>query len=437
MSKSLASIFKPIFHNQAAGGIILLICALISLSAANIPALSFLHEFWHEKASIQIAGFNLEMSIGHWINDGLMAIFFFVVGLEIKREMLVGELSSFKQAALPIFAAVGGMVFPALIFAVLNWSNPESINGWGVPMATDIAFALGILSLLGKRVPVGLKVFLTALAIVDDLGAIIVLALFYPSHDLQLNMLLYAAIVVLFLYILNRNRVHNVLLYIIPGVILWYFVYQSGIHATIAGVILALTIPAKTSINEVRFYVAVTSLIDKFKAAGNSEVEVLANPEQQHIIHKINNSVQQINPLIHKFESSLHPWVVWLIMPIFALANAGVPLSGEIFALPIAPVASGIFLGLLVGKPVGIFLLSFIAVKLKIAELPQGSKWSQIFALGVMAGIGFTMSIFINGLAFQDAEIINIGKITILITSFVAAIVGSLTVMATTKKITE
>ena len=321
MTLEARNFFNQFLHNESIGGVLLLICAIISLLCANVPSLGFLHELWHKEAGITIGDFSLTMKIEHWINDGLMAIFFFVVGLEIKREMLVGELSSFKHAALPIFAAVGGMIVPALIFALFNNGTP-SANGWGIPMATDIAFALGILSLLGKRVPVGLKVFLTALAIVDDLGAIVVLAIFYPTHTLHFNMLLYAALVVLFLMILNRNKVRNVLLYILPGFLLWWLILQSGIHATIAGVILALTIPSRTVINEVKFSVRIKYLLAKFKDVSNSEVEVLANPQQQHIIHQIDKHVQEINPLMHKFEAALHPWTTFLIMPLFALANS-------------------------------------------------------------------------------------------------------------------
>ena len=382
---------------------------------------------------ISIGSFSLNMKIEHWINDGLMAIFFFVVGLEIKREMLVGELSSFKHAALPIFAAVGGMIVPALIYSLFNGGTP-SANGWGIPMATDIAFAIGILSLLGNRVPVGLKVFLTALAIVDDLGAIIVLAIFYPTHALHFDMLLYAALVAGFLYLLNRNKVRGTLFYIIPGVVLWWLILQSGIHATIAGVILALTIPSKTLINEVRFSVRMKYLLQKFKDVSNSEIEVLANPHQQHIIHQMDNHIEEINPLMHKFESALHPWVTFAIMPIFALANSGVELSGGLMQDSIPPVAIGIFLGLFLGKPIGIFLFSLISVKLKFAELPSGTNWKQVFALGMIAGIGFTMSIFIDSLAFDDQNLVNIGKAAILGTSSIAAILGLLAVSLTCRK---
>ena len=421
-------------HNEAIGGILLMICAVVALMCANIPQLGFLHELWDTNVGINIGSFSLEMSLELWINDFLMAIFFFVVGLEIKREMMVGELSSLKQASLPILAAVGGMVVPAIIYSAFNISDPESASGWGIPMATDIAFALGVLSLLGKRVPLGLKVFLTALAIVDDLGAIIVLAIFYPTHALHFDMLLYAAIVVLLLFILNRNKVNNPVMYLVPGLFLWYFIFQSGIHATIAGVILALTIPSKTVINEVRFSVSTKYWLDKFKQVSNSEVEVLANPEQQHILHQMEKNVKNMSPLMHKFEAGLHPLVTFFIMPVFALANAGVALSGDLFAIPVPSVATGIFFGLLCGKPLGIFLFSLAAVKMRIAELPQGTNWKQIFALGIIAGIGFTMSIFIDGLAFSNENLVNIGKAAILGTSLVAALAGCAAVYFTSPK---
>lgn len=425
--------FNKFLHNESIGGILLLICAIISLVCANVPQLNFLHEIWKQEAGITIGSFALNMKIEHWINDGLMAIFFFVVGLEIKREMLVGELSSFKHAALPIFAAVGGMLVPAAIYTIFNNGTP-SANGWGIPMATDIAFAIGILSLLGNRVPVGLKVFLTALAIVDDLGAIIVLAIFYPTHALHFDMLLYAALVALLLYTFNRNKVRGLLWYIVPGIVLWWLILQSGIHATIAGVILALTIPSKTVINEVRFSVRMKYLLQKFKDVSNSEIEVLANPAQQHIIHQMDNHIEEINPLMHKFESALHPWVTFLIMPVFALANSGVELAGGLFQDSIPTVALGIFFGLLMGKPLGIFLFSLLSVKLGLAELPAGTNWKQIFALGVIAGIGFTMSIFIDSLAFADPVLVNIGKAAILGTSSLAAVLGLVAVSATCRK---
>lgn len=430
----LHTIYSNFIHNESIAGILLFISAILALVFANFPYFADFLKIWDLNAGISIGTFNFNLTISQWINDALMAIFFFVVGLEIKREMLVGELSNIKQAVLPIFAAVGGMIFPAIIYFSLNASHPEASNGWGIPMATDIAFALGIMSLLGKRAPLGLKVFLTALAIVDDLGAIIVLAIFYPTHALHLDMLGYAAIVVAILIVLNRSRVHNALAYIILGILLWYFVFESGIHATIAGVILAMTIPYKTKINEVGFYVMGKNLIEKFKKAGHSEVEVLANPEQQQIITLLHEKVESVDPLMHRFEHTLHPWVSFFIMPIFALANAGVVISSDFLSWPPDSVMLGIFLGLIIGKPVGIFLLSLISVKLKLAELPANTKWIQVLAMGIVAGIGFTMAIFIDGMAFDNQAITDIGKIAILGTSVVAAVLGYLAILLTTKK---
>lgn len=422
-------------ESQTSGGLVLLVCTIIALIVANVPSLQHLQEIWHLDAGISVGSFKLEMSIMHWINDALMAVFFFVVGLEIKREMLVGELSSLKKATLPIFAALGGMLVPAAIYAFFNAGTPTS-NGWGIPMATDIAFAVGVISILGKRCPSPLKIFLLALAIVDDLGAIIVLALFYPSHEISFLYMGLALLVFVILIGFNRAKIDNPFVYVIFGLVLWYFVFRSGIHATIAGVLLAITIPSKTTINEVRFYVKMKHLMDKFKESGNSEVEVLANPKQLETIHDINEEVDAINPLMHRFESALHPISNFLIIPLFALANAGVALDGSVLSMsPLPPVVPGIFFGLLLGKPIGITLFSFISVKTKLAEMPAGVPWKQVFAIGIVAGIGFTMSIFVDNLAFSDPVALNIGKATILVTSFVSAICGMAAIFLTTKKI--
>lgn len=422
-------------ESQTSGGLVLLICTVIALVVANVPALQHLQELWHVEAGISIGNFKIEMSLMHWINDALMAVFFFVVGLEIKREMLVGELSSVKKATLPIFAALGGMLVPAAIYAIFNHGTPTS-NGWGIPMATDIAFAVGVISILGKRCPSALKIFLLALAIVDDLGAIIVLALFYPSHELNFVFMGLALVVFLILILFNKMKVNSPYVYMMFGLVLWYFVFRSGIHATIAGVLLAITIPSKTTINEVRFFVKVKHLLEKFKENGNSEVEVLANPKQMEVIHDINEEVDAINPLMHRFESALHPISHFLIIPLFALANAGVTLDGSILQMsPMPAVVPGIFFGLLLGKPIGITLFSYISVKTGLAELPGGVPWKQIFAIGMVAGIGFTMSIFVDNLAFSDPVHLNLGKAAILVTSFVSAICGMLAVLLTTKKV--
>ncbi len=384
---------NSLLQKESTAGILLLICTMISVALASFPETEWINDIWDKEGSIKIADFSLDMSLRHWVNDALMAIFFFSVGLEIKREMLFGQLTSLKKSSLPVMAAIGGMAVPALIYSIFNAGEADTAGGWGIPMATDIAFAIGIISLLGSRVPANLKIFLTALAIVDDLGAIIVLAVFYPSHALHLGWLIYAGIIMVILFIFNRARLQNRLLYIIPGILMWYFTYRSGIHATIAGVMLASLIPAKCS------------------EEGKED------------------------SLMHKFIHGLHPAVNFLIIPLFALANAGVAIDFGIFGSEgIPPVSLGIFFGLLIGKPLGIFLLSFIGVKTGAASLPEGVTWGQVAAMGLLGGIGFTMSIFINSLAFSDPVITDIGKMSILLTSAIAAVTGLFALDMTCRK---
>ncbi len=423
-------------HNQSTGGIILLACAVISLLVANIPSISHLQRVWDVEAGFTFGDFSLKMTLLQWINDGLMVIFFFVVGLEIKREILVGDLSSSKKAALPIVAAIGGMVVPALIYTIFNNGTPYQ-NGWGIPMATDIAFAIGILSLLGKRCPTSLKVFLTAIAIVDDIGAIFVIAIFYPTHEIQFIYLLSALVVVAVLFIFNRMKVRYMAAYIIPGLFLWYFIYSSGVHATVAGVILAALIPSKTSLNELRFQVRMSYLLGAFKEVSNREVEVLANPTQMSIIQGMKSKIDKISPMIHNFETMLHPLSSFIIMPLFALANAGVAIEGSLLSTLSHPIGIGIFLGLFLGKPLGIFLFSYFAVKFNFAELPTGAKFKQILAIGVVAGIGFTMAIFIDNLAFTEIEYVNIGKVAIILTSVISALFGLAAIYFTTEPVAK
>lgn len=388
------AVFQSFIQSGSSGGVILFLCSVIALLIANIPSLRHLDDFWSIPMGFWAGSFSLELTLLEWVNDGLMAVFFFMVGLEIKREMMVGELSRPKQAMLPIFAAVGGMVFPALIYTVFNHGTPAE-NGWGIPMATDIAFAIAVLAILGKKCPLGLKVFLTALAIVDDLGSIIVLAVFYPSHALSLTYLLYAAAVLAVLFGCNRLRVNSAVLYVVGGVILWYLVLKSGVHSTIAGVLLAQTIPARP------------------KSDGEKGGRSLMN----------------------RFEVSLHPWVYFLIMPIFALANAGVTFGADAyFSEYMMPIASGIFFGLVLGKPLGIFLFSWLACRIGAAQLPSGIRWIQILAIGMVGGIGFTMSLFIDGLAFTDPIMADVGKAAIIMTSVVAAILGYVAVSITGEK---
>ena len=416
-------IFNKFIHNEATGGIILLLCALIAVIFASVPGGEWFDNIWNTQAGINIGDFSLNMSLRGWINDALMAIFFFTVGLEIKREMTVGQISSFKRAFLPTVAAVGGMLMPALIFTIFNHGTPTA-HGWGIPMATDIAFAIGVISLLGSRVPTSLKVFLTALAIVDDLGAIIVLAIFYPTHGLHLMYLLGALAVVLIVLLLNKLKLRSIFMYCLAGIFIWYFIYKSGIHATIAGVILAMLIPCNAEVNCNAFSTKIGRLLNRFKEATTDDGDMLTNPQEQHIIHLMHGELESVDPYLHRFESSLHPLVCYLIMPLFALANAGVAMDFGAFTGGAPHVAFGILFGLLLGKPLGIFLFSFIAIKLGLAERPIGASWLQLFCVSILGGIGFTMSIFISNLAFADPAMVNIAKISILLTSSLAAILG-------------
>ncbi len=372
-------LFREFFNSEKSSGIVLIVCAIISLCLANFIIGEEYLDFWHRKAGFRIGSLDMNLSIEHWINDGLMTIFFLLVGLEIERELYVGELSNIKNASLPIVAAIGGMLVPALFHFVLN-AGTDTQNGFGIPMATDIAFALGILSLAGKRVPLALKVFLTALAIIDDLGAILIIAIFY-TQELQTTYLFIALGIFVLLVVLNRLRVHQLMWYIIGGIIMWYCMLQSGVHATITGVLLAFTIPFGDG--------------------------------------KENSSS-------YKLQHWLHKPVAFFILPLFAFANTGIIFSGGLGEILKQPNSLGIIAGLVLGKPIGILLLCFLAIKLRIGRLPEGVNWLQLAGAGVLAGIGFTMSIFITLLAFNDPAIIQYSKIAILLSSLTAGLLGFL-----------
>jgi Na+:H+ antiporter, NhaA family len=369
--------FKKFFKSGSAGGLLLIACLVVSLLLANSPWGPGFERFLSQELGFQSDQLQLRYPVLLWINDGLMAIFFLLVGLEIKRELVEGELSSFKQAALPVFAALGGMLVPAAIYALLN-QGTATANGWGIPMATDIAFAIAILSILGDKVPVSLKVFLTALAIVDDLGAILVIAFFY-STELHLNYLLYAGGVFVLLIAFNLLGFKNLLFYLVPGVFMWYFIHHSGIHATIAGVLTALTLPTTPGAEE--------------------------------------------SPL-EKLEHALTKPVNFLIMPLFALANTNIRFEAGMTEGLSSSLGLGILLGLLIGKPVGITLFSWLSVRLGIAQLPAGVKWIQVLGMGIIAGIGFTMSIFIALLSFTDPGFQTQAKFAILGASLLAGLMG-------------
>jgi NhaA family Na+:H+ antiporter len=358
-----------------------------------------------------------------WINDGLMAMFFFVIGLEIKREILVGELASWRQAALPLAAALGGSILPALLYAAFN-EGTEGAKGWGIPMATDIAFSLGILSLLGARVPLALKVFLTALAIADDLMAVLVIAIFYTSTISWMSLAIGALFLVL-LIAANFMGVRHPLVYSILGIGgLWVAFLLSGVHATIAGVIAAMTIPARTRLTGREFIEKGKALLQRFEQVLSPDLPPLANREGHRIARRMKTAVAHVETPLQQLEHALHPWVTVVVMPVFALANAGVTLDADIVAMLIDPVALGICLGLLVGKPVGIVLSAWLAIRCGVATLPEGVSWPQLGAVGVLAGIGFTMSLFIAGLAFPLEPSLMAAKQGILIASTAAGLIG-------------
>ena len=375
----ISSGFRLFVRSQQFSGFLLIGCTLLSILLTNSEAgEAYLHLF-HAELPLSIPGIPHTVSVEWLINDGLMAVFFLLVGLEIKRELLVGELSSFQKASLPVMAAIGGMIAPALFYSAFNAGTP-SVSGWGIPMATDIAFALGVLSLLGNRVPLSLKVFLTALAVVDDLGAVGVIAVFY-THDLSTTYLSYAAAVLLLLMIMNRSGINSLWKYLIPGLVLWYCVLQSGVHATVAGVLLALCIPHKT---------------------------------------------RKGPPLLSRLEERLHTPVNYFIMPLFALANTALPIKSDMVTHLSDPIALGVIFGLVVGKPVGIFLFSWLSVTTGLSQLPAGTRFRELAGLGMLGGIGFTMAIFIALLAFRDPGQIVEAKIAILVASLLSGIFGYL-----------
>ena len=419
--------FQAFAENKTAGGILLLVCTIAALLWANSDWSESYYALWHTNFTISLGAWTLSHDLHFWVNDLLMVVFFFVVGLEIKREVLVGELASVQQAALPIAAAAGGVVVPASLYILFNAGGPGS-SGWGVPMATDIAFALGVLTLLGNRVPLGLKVFLTALAIVDDIAAVLVIALFY-TEQIAWNALGAGAVCLALLFFLSFLGARQPLTYTIGGLLLWLAVLASGVHATIAGVALAMAIPVRTPLDVQQFVLRGRRTLDYFEAAGVPDGSLMTNEEQQAAVHALEDACEKVQPPLHRMEHALHPWVTFFIMPVFALANAGVVLTGDIAATLSQPVALGIIAGLVLGKPVGIVLASWLAVRSGLASLPAGVSWSHIHGAGWLGGIGFTMSLFIAGLAFTDAGLLTMAKLGILTASLIAGIVGSLVLM--------
>ena len=417
--------FQQFVATESAGGLVLFACALGALAWANSPWSDAYFHVWERTFTIGFEGAALTKSLHHWINDGLMVVFFLLVGLEIKRELFVGELSSVKLAALPIAAAVGGMIVPALIYTAFN-AGGEGMRGWGIPMATDIAFALGVLALLGDRVPSGLRVFLAALAIVDDLGAVLVIALFYTSQ-ISFAALGAAGVVLAVLALCNVGGVRHPGIYAMLGVVLWLAVLSSGIHATIAGVLLALTVPSRTRIDEDTFALKAEAALFEFQSASDPhKSSVLTNHGQQEALHHLERAVEEVQAPLLMIEHGLNKVVAFVIMPLFALANAGVRLNAAMFASLSWPVVLGVAIGLVAGKIVGIFTASKLAVAAGAATLPANVGWRGIFGVSALGGIGFTMSLFVATLAFGSGPLLDSAKIGILAASMVAGVTGAL-----------
>lgn len=420
----IISPFEEFIHRQTTSGYLLMGCAIIALLLANSALHHQYEEILHASISITIGELTLVKTLHHWINDGLMALFFFVVGLEIKREILVGELSDPRQAALPIIAAAGGMIMPAMLYAIIN-ANSGAINGWGIPMATDIAFAVGALVLLGSRVPKPLITFLVALAIADDLGGVLVIALFYTA-DINTTALIIGCCLLLLLIGLNLGGIRKPLPYFLIGTLMWLAMLKSGVHATVAGVLTAFTIPARPKFEPSDFSNRVRGLLDKFDRSYRPGESIMNNEEQRSILQTLHNGIQLVETPLQRLEHNMHFPVAYLIIPIFALANAGIPLSLENLSQTLShPVTLGVMTGLIAGKLLGIAGFSWLALKLGAGRLPEGVHFKQIIGVALLGGIGFTMSIFISELAFINSpQELLMAKTGILFASLIAGVTG-------------
>ena len=422
--KVITNSLKHFIKLETSSSIILFVVSIVAIIWANSSYGYLYQELWYHKFTIGFADteFHLSKQLILWINDGLMAIFFFVIGLEVKREILVGELTTLRKASLPIFAAIGGMFFPVLIFLVLN-SGKVGGEGWGIPMATDIAFTLGILKILGKRVPLGLKIFLTAFAIVDDIGAVLVIAVFY-SANIQWDLIAYAMLIYGVLAFLSYRRIYSVYLDFIIGCIIWILFLKSGIHPTIAGILMAFTIPNNRKVDLSKYLKLVHLQLGVFKNS-KSESKVLMSNEQMQAIDSLESINDSVNSPLQHLEHTLHGWVSYIIMPIFALANAGVVISFSGLE-GTSHISLNIALALVLGNTIGIMLMSYIGVKLKLADLPEGVNFTQLVGVSLLGGLGFTMSLFIANLAYTDESLIMASKMGIITGSLVAGLLGYL-----------
>lgn len=424
-TKEIANIvlspFEQFLKRQSSAGILLLIAAIIAMIWSNSPYSDVYFDILDMELVLGNGPFKVSEPLIHWVNDGLMALFFFVVGLEIKREVMAGELSSIKDLVMPLAAAIGGMAVPALIFLFVV-GNTEMAKGWGIPMATDIAFSLGILSLLGSKVPIGLKVFLTGLAIVDDIGAILIIAFFY-SNDIQWIYLLVAAGLLLLLLVFNYFKLRLVALYLFVGLFVWFCFLKSGVHATVAGVLVALTIPARRKIKMQDFIDETKSNLEQYENADWPDSKVLLGKEQILAVDSIAENIKKVQSPVQSLENYLSVFTANLVMPIFALANASIVIVGNEFSL-LNKMTLGVGLALLIGKVLGVSLFSWFSVRLGWAQLPEAVSWKQIVGVGFLAGIGFTMSLFITNLAFSDSALIIASKFGIVVSSLLAGTIG-------------
>lgn len=431
LPRAIVRPLQEFLATEASGGVVLLAAAVAALIWVNLPFGGSYEDFWTAHVRLDLRVITLDLSLREWVNDGLMALFFYVVGLEIKREVLEGELAGVRRAALPAAAAIGGMAAPALIYLAWNTGGAGE-HGWGIPMATDIAFAVGIVTLAGSRVPNSLKVFLLALAIVDDLGAIVVIAIFY-SDGIALGWLAGAAGVLALVAALGWLRVRSVTVYLVLGACAWLAVFESGVHATVAGVALALLTPMRSYADRERFPEAATALIGEYEGAsaeggrGGDELATAA-------LGDIEDLARESQPVLDRIEHALHPWTSYVVLPVFALANAGVVLrGGSIEDAVRSPIAAGIAFGLIVGKPLGILVFAWIATRLGFAALPPDVRWSQMVAVAIVAGIGFTVSLFITGLAFVETQHADDAKMAILAASCVMGAAGYIALRCTTR----
>ena len=412
----------PHSSTKAAGA--MLLAAVVALIVANTGAYEAFLDFWHTEVGVFFGDGFAGMSLGHVINDIFMAIFFLLVGLEVKYELTVGELTNIRQALLPIVAAVGGVLAPIGIYLAFNATNPETAHGWGVPTATDIAFALGILALLGNRVPNGVRVFLSTLAVADDIIAILVIAIFY-GHSPSLPWLAVAAVVLFVLVLMNRNHIYSLIPYLLVGAVLWYCVYMSGVHATIAGVLLAFTIPSGSRVNIKSFLTWSGDKVREARSAYQPETPVIAQGGYIETVQDLSRVARQVVPPATRLEHRLYPWVYFGILPLFALTNADVSFLGvDVGAMLSSPVLYGVLLGLLVGKPLGIMLFSMAVVKSKLASLPENVNWFHMLGASILGGVGFTMAIFVANLAFPDEGLVATAKLGILAASLLAGVLG-------------